>query len=75
MHMGTAGHRIVRYALFSEPNRWPWVIWAHVMTSGGHVLDGTAGEVLPAGVRRKLGGFGNEKIPMAARLKMGRLDR
>lgn len=69
MHTGTAGARIVRFALFSDANRWPFVTWAHIETSTGRVLDGTAGEVLPTDVRRKLGGFGNEKMPMAARLK------
>lgn len=69
MHTGASGARIVRYALFSDADRWPWVTWAHIETSTGQVLDGTPGEVLPAEVRRKLGGFGNEKMPMAARLK------
>ena len=69
MHTGAAGARIVRFALFSDANRWPWVTWAHIETSSGQVLDGTPGEVLPDVVRRKLGGFGNEKMPMAARLK------
>ncbi len=69
MHTGAAGARIVRYALFSDGSRWPWVTWAHIETSTGQVLDGTPGEVLPSDVRRRLGGFGNEKMPMAARLK------
>jgi hypothetical protein len=69
MHTGAAGATITRFALFSDANRWPWVTWAHIQTSTGQVLDGTPGEVLPTSVRRKLGGFGNEKMPMAARLK------
>ena len=69
IHTGAAGARIVRFALFSDANRWPFVTWAHIETSTGQVLDGTPGEVLPTDVRRKLGGFGNEKMPMAARLK------
>jgi hypothetical protein len=69
MHTGAAGARIVRFALFSDKDRWPYVTWAHIETSTGQVLDGTPGEVLPSGVRRRLGGFGQEKMPMKARLK------
>jgi len=64
MHTRFAGRPAVRFALFTEPDgRDPSVRWAHVQDDRGHVLDGLPGEVLPDEVRRKLGGFGHERLP------------
>jgi len=69
MSTGIADKPVVQFALFSDKGRWPHVTWAHVQTADGRVTDGLPSEVLPAEVRRKLGGFGNEKMPKGASQK------
>jgi len=63
MHTRTAGLRVIQFALLSTDEAYPRVTWAMVMTDNGTVTDGLPSEVLPAEIRRELGGFGNERIP------------
>jgi hypothetical protein len=65
MHTRIADQEVVQYCVSSRPPAYPCVTWAIVMTEDGRTTEGLPGEVLPAEVRRELGGFGNEVMPDA----------
>jgi len=57
MHVGDAGKRVVRYALWAGKEDPASVGWAHVETEDGSVTDGLPSEVLSQAIRRELGDY------------------
>jgi hypothetical protein len=50
IHTQVAGKQVVRYCLFEENEK---VVWVHVLTEDGVVVDGLPNELLPWGLRAK----------------------